>query len=247
MPIVVNPKTGEAGYDRDKCRTIETCRLKMFSFSNGSPNIRASNALGIADLIHGEADVVLFSINSMKDPVNAKLFGRMVVNDIKQNNDENLRGGKKTALIFDEFNVIADSANIDLINKGREYLFCSIISIQTLADIESVSPGYKDQIMSNTNTLIVHKVSDVKASDELGKSLLLGKAVDRTFQSEMTEAGEPDKLGLAGTYAVTDKFIIDPNLIRQLPTGHCCIRTLDDQGSEVITYKEPIKVDLFTK
>jgi hypothetical protein len=154
------------------------------------------------------------------------MFGKMIMDDIKQNSETNLLTGHTTAIFIDEYNVVANDGNIDLLNKGREFLYDITLSIQNFGDLVKISESYKDAIIANCNTLIVHKVVDVATSDECGKLLNLGKSVTRTFQADTLD-DTADELAGKGVTAVEDAFIINPNDLRRLGVGYCALRTLD--------------------
>lgn len=166
-------------------------------------------------------DIAVFSLDSLRYPEQAREFGRLIINDLKANIAEHMkrRGGQHVTLIFDEFNVFASSAVVDLVNKSRSAGFEALLSFQSLADIDAAADNGQalaEQIIQNCNTLIIQRQNS--ADDRFSKAGGTRDAVELTYQ-----AGTAGGTGL-GSARLVQEFRIDPNVLKNLQTGEAIVK-----------------------
>lgn len=166
--------------------------------------------------------IVLFSLDSLKYPEQARLFGKLVVADIKtQVTGHRInRPNQRVNLLFDEFNVFISPNVMDLVTKSRSAGFCIVLSMQGFSDIDRLPSGeaLRRQIIQNCNTLIVHRVNDPKDADELASMFGTQETYLITFQ--INDLGATD----LGSMRPEQEFKIHPNDIKGLKRGEIFIK-----------------------
>jgi len=191
-------------------------RLATLAESDMRATLEAPQALNLTAAIEaGEA--VLFSLDSLRYPGQAKTLGRLVVNDLKTcvSVHAQAHAPKPVSLIFDEFNVFVSHEVIDVINKSRSAGFEAVLSFQSLSDIDKLDGGeaLRRQIIQNCNSLIVQKQNDHHDAEELSTLFGTYEKMEMTVQElEMGGAG-------AGSLRMVHKFNVHPDEIKGLRTG----------------------------
>lgn len=169
-----------------------------------------------------DRQIVIFSLDSLRYPEQARLMGRLIVNDLKACIAEHQRNrrGERVSLIFDEFNVFASASVVDLINKSRSAGFEALLSFQSLADIAVLDHGedIKNQIIQNCNTLIVQRQNAAKDAEELAETFGTKDTYTLTVQ-----AGRIGSTGLGSARSVKE-FIYHPDDIKRLQTGEALVK-----------------------
>lgn len=161
--------------------------------------------------------VAIFSIDSLAYPVYAQYLGRLVINDLKATASRRRKGDGLAMTIYDEFNVFASRNVVDFINKTRSKGFCSLISTQSLADLDVVDNALKKQIIQNCNTVIIQRQNDPEDAEALAS--LVG--TEETY----TTTRQEDTLGSTGrgTEKRTKEFILHPDEIKRLQVGEAVV------------------------
>ncbi|MEW6727711.1 MAG: type IV secretion system DNA-binding domain-containing protein, partial [Bacillota bacterium] len=113
--------------------------------------------------------VVVFSLDSLSFPEYSRLLGRLIVTDLKSVAARAYRRERKTIYtVFDEFNVFASPAVVDLIGKARGAGFHTLIATQSPSDIESAAgAAVVDQIVGNCNTYIIQRQNSPAGAERM--------------------------------------------------------------------------------
>lgn len=215
-------------------KSIQGIQARIATLAEGdmSEMFSAPNAFNLSEAIeNGEA--VLFSLDSLRYPQQARALGRLVINDIKTCVSSHQRAGASpVSLIFDEFNVFATHEVVDVINKSRSAGFEALLSFQSLSDIDKLDKGQelRRQIIENCNTLIVQKQNDSQGAEEL--SSLFG-----TFEDvEATVQAEEDMVTGMQSYRKVRKFAVHPDDIKQLGVGEAFIKVAEYGYTKISVY-----------
>lgn len=167
-------------------------------------------------------EIAVFSLDSLRWPEQARLMGRLIINDLKAciADHQRHRGGERVSLIFDEFNVFASSSVVDLVNKSRAAGFEALLSFQSLADIGVLDHGeeIKNQIIQNCNTLIVQRQNASKDAEELAATFGTKDTFALTIQT-----GEGGSTGMGSARSVKE-FVFHPDEIKRLQTGEALVK-----------------------
>jgi DNA helicase HerA-like ATPase len=175
--------------------------------------------------------VILFSLDSLSYPEQARLLGRLVVADIKSQISYHARHrpGERVSLIFDEFNVFVSGGVVDLVNKSRAAGFEALLAFQSLADIDRLERGkeIRRQIIQNCNTLIVQRQNDPTDAEELANIIGTKTGLQYTFQ--VSDEG-PTGLGSARP---VKQYKQHPDEIKSLKVGQAIVKYHSPRGVEV--------------
>lgn len=183
--------------------------------------------LDLLDLIESQG-AVLFSLDSLRYPAQARALGRLVVGDLKSTVSAHARAGAKpVAVLFDEFNIFASHETIDLINKSRSAGFEALLSFQSLADIDKLEAGeaLRRQIIQNCNSIIVQRQNDSRDAEELSALFGTVETTDHTY-IEMKGSAEVG----AGSVRLVHEYRVPPDSIKELGVGQAWVKLVNAKG-----------------
>jgi hypothetical protein len=183
---------------------------------------REGNVIDLNESILND-DIVVFSLDSLGFPDFARYLGRLIVLNLKGAAAAAYRRERKPVFcIFDEFNVYASPAVVDLIGKARGAGFHALIATQSLADIEAVGgKAMMKQIVANCATFIVQRQNDPEDAQ------LFADVVGTVLDIEVTRqvqhvAGIALPTGM-GTVKEVDRYPVHPNIIKNLGRGEAVL------------------------
>jgi DNA helicase HerA-like ATPase len=191
---------------------------------------RPTGLLRLSDAIQNKG-VVLFSLDSLTYPEQARLLGRLVIADIKSQISYHgrHRRGERVSLIFDEFNVFVSSGVVDLVNKSRAAGFEALLAFQSLADIDRLERGkeIRRQIIQNCNTLIVQRQNDPSDAEELAN--IIGTEETYQLTHQISDTGTT---GL-GSARNVKRYKHHPDEIKNLLVGQAIVKHHTNKGVKV--------------
>ena len=166
-----------------------------------------------------ERATILFVLNPLIYPELSPLLGRMILIDAKKAVSrlfaENLG---RTFFIFDEINVYASSALIDLVNKSRSADVTCILATQSLSDLSSAEDEhFTEQVIENCNNYIVLRQNSAVNSEAWANVLGTRNTMEMTYQLQQQD-GETVDTGL-GSARLVRQYIYHPDDIKALKTG----------------------------
>lgn len=165
---------------------------------------------------YDENAVVVVLLNELKYSDFAGAVGRLVVDDIKalvgdlltRENDNN-----KSLIVLEEIGVYATDGMEGLLNRARSAGVQTIVSMQTFADTDKISPQLTRQIIGNTNNFLMMLNNDEETVDRLCKLVGTRKVVEITKRSD-----DGEDTGQSSN-RVVDNFILHPNDLKQIAKG----------------------------
>ena len=174
-------------------------------------------------------EVVLFSLNSSTYGKLAGQLGTLVVQDLVTAVGDRLasEGASRagTALIgIDEFSALDTGNVLALMARGREAGVSLLLATQELADLDRAARGLRDQVLGNAAVKIAHR-QDVPSSAQTVAQMVGTETVwEHSYQTgRRVLVGEHDTG--RGTRRRVEQFIVHPNEIKSLPTGHAVVIT----------------------
>jgi conjugal transfer pilus assembly protein TraD len=175
-------------------------------------------------------DVVLLSLNSSKYGKLAAQLGTLAIQDLVCATGERLAAGGRgqrrapQAIVgVDEFSALGADHVMQLIARGREPGVTVVLATQELADLERAARGLRDQVLGTAAVKIAHR-QDVPASAQtIAQIAGTVKVWEETHQIGGRLLGRYDTG--RGTRRQVDQFVVDPNLIKRLPTGDAVVIT----------------------
>jgi hypothetical protein len=184
-----------------------------------------------------ENAVVVFLLDSLSFPEYSRLLGRLVVTDLKSVAARQFsEGRKKIYAVFDEFNVFASSAVVDLIGKTRSFGFNVLIGTQSPSDLERAGGGaLLEQVVENCNSYIIHRQNSALNAEKLASVIGTDESYELTYQVQERGVFFTGRTGL-GSMRQTREFIVHPDEIKRLGTGEA-ILVQKTRGFRVVKIK----------
>ncbi|WP_343251531.1 TraM recognition domain-containing protein [Mycoplasma amphoriforme] len=217
--------------------------LKLKSMAESLKTISA-NGIGLKDIINrkNNNNFIFFSIAMLEDSVNSKFVSDIIMLDIMQNASYNQTQGQ-TILLLDEYSAFGSSILSTLVLQARSLMYSLILSYQGISDIAKMGLEFKDIVLNNCNTFIVHKVQEPSGSTEISKLFGTKKNLVDTYQYKSKMNRE---LNLAGVDRTIDEtYLFNPNVIQKLEPGNAIIKTITPDGKTYI-HQEIQKIDFIS-
>jgi conjugal transfer pilus assembly protein TraD len=186
---------------------------------DGAPTIDLRSAL------EGH-DVVLFSLNSSTYGKLSAQLGALAVQDLISAAGHRLTVAAAPAALvgIDEFSALGGDHVTSLLARGRESGLSVLLATQELADLDRAAIGFRDQVLGNTAVKIAHR------QDVPGSALTIAQmaGTEKTWE-DTYQIGRHPLFGRYGTGNATrrqaEQFIVHPNEVKTLPTGHAVVIT----------------------
>ena len=173
--------------------------------------------------------VVLFSLNSSSYGKLASQLGTLVVQDLVSSVGQRLaesagvagQPGRRAVVAIDEFSALGADNVISLLARGRESRVSVLLATQELADLDRAAPGLRDQVLGNTALKLVHRQDVPASAHTIAQMTGTEKVWDHTYQLAGGILGRYDTS--RGTRRQVEQFVVHPNEIRSLRTGHAVV------------------------
>jgi type IV secretory pathway TraG/TraD family ATPase VirD4 len=155
----------------------------------------------------------------------AKGLGKIFLGELLYNSYKKLNSSPKSSVnkenpigvIFDEFGALVTEGFIELENKCRGAGIDLTMAIQTIADIDKISPELTVQVMENAANLFILKQRVATSASLLAESI--GTIITKK-QTNMTENGEK---GERGTEREVHELAVHADVIKNLRVGQCIL------------------------
>ncbi|HEX4281164.1 MAG TPA: TraM recognition domain-containing protein, partial [Solirubrobacteraceae bacterium] len=171
-------------------------------------------------------EVVVFSLNSSRYGQLAAQIGTLAVQDLVAASGDRLyepsRGRPiEPAMIgIDEFSGLSSDHVAALLSRGRESGMQVLVATQELADLERAASGLQDLVLGVTAVKIVHRQEVPRSALTIAQIAGTEMVWDRTYQTGGPLIGG---YGTRGTRRQVERFVVDPNEIKALPTGEAVV------------------------
>jgi conjugal transfer pilus assembly protein TraD len=171
-------------------------------------------------------EVVVFSLNSSTYGRLSAQIGTLVVQDLVAAAGDRLTNpvAGQAMIGIDEFSALDSDNVVSLLARGREAGVPVLVATQEFADLDRAGRGVRDQVSGVTAVKIAHR-QDVPSSARMIAEMV---GTERVWEQSYQTGGHP-LLGRydtgRGTRRPVERFIIDPNQIKALPTGHAVVIT----------------------
>jgi hypothetical protein len=205
-------------------------RLAIITESHTGPLLEPAGSgeppVDLRSALAGE-QVVVFSLNSSRYGQLSSQLGALVVQDLITAVGDRLSGAgrhSQATIAIDEFSALHGDQVESLLARGRESGASVLLATQELADLDRAARGLRDQVVGVTAVKIAHR-QEVPASAQLVAQMIgTRRAWEHSYQSP---AGAPFSGRARGgvTSREVEQFVIHPNVIKSLPTGHAVVIT----------------------
>ncbi len=122
-----------------------------------------------------------------------------------------------TLVVIDEFSAIAADGVARLFARARAAGFSLLLATQELADLRTAAPGLLDQVLGNIAALVAHRQTVPDSAD------LIARVGGRAPVWRTTRTIDRNAPNGSGSRTRDREFLIDPELIRKLPTGTAAV------------------------
>ena len=172
-------------------------------------------------------EVVVFSLNSSMYGQLAAQIGTLAVQDLVAASGDRLhepsrgRSIERAVIGIDEFSGLGSDHVAALLSRGRESGMPVLVATQELADLERAAAGLQDLVLGVTAVKIVHRQEVPRSALTIAQIAGTEMVWDTTYQT-----GGPLIGGYAtrrGTRRQVERFVVDPNEIKALPTGEAVV------------------------
>lgn len=192
-----------------------------------------SNGIDIYEALREKA-IIIFVLNPLLYPETSKAMGRLILIDSKKAVSKLFKDETRKFFIFDEINVYASSALVDLINKSCSANVTCIPATQSLSDLEDeTGDKFKNQIIENCNNYIVLRQNSFKSAEDWAKTLGTRQSMEMTYQ--MNELGTTKK----GSSRRVREFIVHPDDIKSQGVGEAVYMSRDKKECQRVEIYKP--------
>lgn len=186
-----------------------------------------------------EKAIILFILNPLIYPELSPLFGKLILIDSKKAVQNLFGKEQRTFFIFDEINVYASTALLDLVNKSRSANVTCILATQSLSDLDFANGAFfKEQIIENCNNYIVLRQNSAVNAEHWSKILGTRQNLDVTFQLTNNRSAFTEDTGLGSARRVRE-FLYHPDEIKTFSTGKGIFMCKDNNSHSKITINKP--------
>jgi type IV secretory pathway TraG/TraD family ATPase VirD4 len=176
------------------------------------------------DLLHAvqRGDVVIFRLDADRRPLLAAMLAAAIVQDLLTVAADLQHAPIPTLVLVDEFSAVAPHGVVRLFGRGRSAGLSLLLGTQELADLRPAdTPTLADQVLGNLTTLIAHRQVVPQSAETLAEVMGTRAAWTHTERTE-TRLGAGTPTG-HGTRTRTREFVVHPDTIKRLPTGHAAV------------------------
>jgi hypothetical protein len=143
--------------------------------------------------------IVYVMLPTMGKDVAAQNFGKMVVGDLRtaiswvQRLPETEKPWPPYLCFFDEAGSYVNAAWSRMFEQARSAHICLLPAVQTLANLESVSPELKEMVIGNTWTKFIFKLGTQETAEGAADLIGLEKAVTRSLSSTGSQSDSTNR------------------------------------------------------
>ena len=200
-------------------------RLAIVSESHtGRYLVPGPNPIDLRRALAGE-EVVLFSLNASTYGQLSAQIGALVIQDLTAAMGRRLGDPdrQQATVGIDEFSGLGEDHVVAVLSRGRESGVSALLATQEMADLDRAGRGFRDQVLGVTAVKIIHR-QEVPASARLIAEMVgTEKVWERTYNIGNPLLGAHH--GSRGSQRELERFVIHPNEIMSLPTGHAVVIT----------------------
>jgi hypothetical protein len=177
-------------------------------------------------------DVVLFSLNSSVYGKLAAQLGALAIQDLVSASGYRLGEAGEPAhsaadllpatIAIDEFSALGDDHVLALLARARESGISVLTATQEMADLQRAAPGFRDQVLGIVGVKIAHRQDVPESAEMIAKMAGTQWVWDETRHVRgWLDAGH----GTRASRRQVERFLVHPNEIKTLPTGHAVALT----------------------
>ena len=181
--------------------------------------------------------VTYVSLPALAVTPDTALMARVLVQDLKQAAYQRLADPhtRPALLVLDEFAALDDPVQVtDLLRQAREARMATVVSTQHLPD--AATAYALRAALLGAGLLIAHRVGHDDAQ-------AVANVIGTESATEVTRQVEEGANTGRGSARRVDRYVVNPNVIKQLPTGQAVVLSVvGERRSARITVPAPAEV-----
>ena len=204
-----------------------------------------------------DREVVLFSLNSSRYGQLAAQAGALVIQDLTaamgsrlEVDPDRSHGRHRPAqlepamIAVDELSALGAEHVLNLVARGRAAGLPVVVATQELADLERAARGLRDQLVGITGVKIAHRQDVPSSARTIAEIAGTERVWEHTFQTDR-RALLPSRDTGRGTRRQVERYRVDPDTIKTLPTGEAIVITKIPTSSvqKVRVHRPPVAAD----
>jgi type IV secretory pathway TraG/TraD family ATPase VirD4 len=183
--------------------------------------------------------IILFILDPLSYPELSPKLGRLILIDSKKAVSRLYRERmNRCFFLFDEINVYASTALLDLLNKSRSANVTCFCACQSLSDLDfAVNETFKWQVIENCNNYIVQRQNSSTNAENWANILGTRQTLDMTFQLEQ-KGRNTNETGYSSARRVRE-YLYHPDTIKSLKTGEAIYMSKDTNVHTKLNIHKP--------
>lgn len=201
---------------------VESDIGSIFQSSDNSTN---NHLVDIPTALHENA-IILFILNPLIYPELSSLFGRLITIDAKQGVSSLFhKRYKRIFYLFDEVSIYISKELLLLVNLSRSANITSILSTQSLSDLDSVSESLRKQVIESCNNYIIMRQNEPSNAEIWANTIGTRNTMNVTYQIK-NDHSKTDTTGL-GSAKLIKEYLYHPDVIKNLKMGEAILISKD--------------------
>jgi conjugal transfer pilus assembly protein TraD len=190
-------------------------RLAILAESELGRWLEPAEGLPALDLLEAirTRSVVYFRLDADRLPLLAGMLAAAVVGDLLTVAAGLQADPTPTLVVIDEFSAVAADGVARLFARARAAGFSLLLATQELADLRTAAPGLLDQVLGNLAALVAHRQAVPDSAELVAR---VGGTTPAWRTTRRIEGNTPNG---DGSRSRDREYLVDPDLIRTLPTG----------------------------
>lgn len=197
-------------------------------------HLLGAKGFNIAEALAG-GKTVYFGLSPAQYSKVAPALGRLIVNDLKA---ATMIDRRTTLLVFDEFSVFPGDQILHILNQGRSFGLCTVLTVQSLSDIGrtlgSEAEAFTRQVLGNCNNFLIHRLNTPDDADYTAKLIGTYGTIDWT-----TKVGKHGNAKASSARQI-HKLAVHPDKIKRLRDGQAVFYQKPETTSEINVRKSRI-------
>lgn len=169
-----------------------------------------------ASIAKKENAIFFVDLDSFRYTDYTRSIGKLFISDIRHVISTETDVTSKKRVIMDELGSFATDQLIPLFSQARSYGYQVIVATQSIADLNSVSENFSEQILENCGQYAVLQLNSAQDAERMANIIGTCDSVETTRKSSGLRL---DTSG-AGTKKVVHEFKVSPDYIKELQPLH---------------------------
>jgi len=195
------------------------------------------NLLTLDDVINREL-ILFVSLNTNRNPRAVTALGRMLLQDLQLMVGKRYSSGRNPAkdgspmvsVVLDEFAPFAYPNFAQILQMARGSNIGFLFSLQSVAQLESVGRGFRHNVTSAPNTIMLMKTWDKPTTEYFleAASQVPGERLTERVHQRSLFSDKYDRAGVGNTTPIKEPRVPDEH-IKNLPTGQIHVLMTDNR------------------